>query len=111
MLIAALSFLLFSCGQDEGQVAIPSDVLPKEKMAQVITDIHLAEANASLYTLPDSVSSEKLHFEKIFAKHKITKIQYDKSISFYIDHPELLNEVYEKVLNELSRMQGEAAKQ
>lgn len=78
-------------------------------MSVVITDILLAEAEISLKTFPDT-SSEKIDYQKIFEKDKITKEQYDKSISFYIDHPELLNEVYEKVLNELSRMQGEAAK-
>lgn len=98
--------LVISCGQEEKYVVIPSDVLPKEKMAEVLTDIHLAEAKVNLKTLPDSASTEKLSFQKKFEKHKITKEQYEKSISFYIDHPELLNEVYEKVLNELSKMQA-----
>jgi hypothetical protein len=109
MLIVVLSVFLFSCRQGEKTVSIPSDVLPKERMALVITDIHLAEAEASLKTFPDT-SSEKLNFRKIFDKNNISKEQYDKSIAFYVDHPELLNEVYEQVLNELSRMQGEAAK-
>ena len=105
-----LTGLLFSCGNEkEKTVATPADVLPKEKMALVITDIHLAEAKASLQPTPDT-SSEKLNFRMIFEKNKITKDQYEKSIAFYIDNPELMNEVYEKVLNELSRMQGEAAK-
>lgn len=80
-------------------------------MSMVIADIHIAEAGINLKTFPDSASKENLSFEKIFEKNKITKAQYDTSIAFYIDHPELLNEVYEKVLNELSKMQGNASKQ
>lgn len=106
-------FVVSSCGQEEKQVAVPSDILPKEKMAQVITGIHIAEAEANMQKLPDlpalqagSASTEKSSFENIFKKHKITKEQYEKSLSFYIDHPELLDQVYEKVLNELSKMQG-----
>ncbi|MBI4929172.1 MAG: DUF4296 domain-containing protein [Bacteroidetes bacterium] len=95
-----------SCGQSEKQVVIPANVLPKEKMAEVITDIHLAEAETNFRPLPDSASTEKLSFQKVFEENKITKAQYDTSISFYIGHPELLNEVYEKVLNELSKMQA-----
>ena len=78
-------------------------------MAQVITDIHLAEAEANVRTFPDSSSKEKLSFDKIFEKHSITKKQYEESLSFYIDNPEILDTVYENVLNELSKMQGEAA--
>lgn len=102
--------LASSCGEQEKQIVIPSDVLAKEKMAEVLTDIHITEAEANLRTLPDSSSTEKLSFQKVFEKNKITKEQYEKSLTFYIDHPVLLNEVYEKVLNELSKMQGEAAK-
>ncbi len=110
LLFFGLSILLFSCGGDEEQVTIPADVLPKEKMAMVITDVHLAEAEADLKTLPDSSSTGKIGFEKIYEKNQISKAQYDTSLSFYVDHPELLNEVYEIVLNELSKRQGEAAK-
>jgi hypothetical protein len=101
-----LAFALFSCGSPEiKSVDIPSDILPKDKMAIVILDIHLAEAEASMRTLPDSTSTEKLGYQKIFDKHQVTRAQYDASLTFYIEHPELLNEVYEIVLNDLSRMQ------
>lgn len=76
-------------------------------MAEVLTDIHIVEAEANLRTLPDSASTEKINFQKVFEKNKITKKQYENSLTFYIDHPELLNEIYEKVLNELSKMQAQ----
>ena len=78
-------------------------------MSAILTDIHLAEAEINL-GVSDSTSKEKNNFEKIFKKHSITKQQYDVSLTFYIDHPELLDKIYEDVLNELSKMQGEAAK-
>ena len=104
-----LVFFLLSCGENK-TISIPTNILSKEKMAEVITDIHLAEAEASMRTVPDSSSKEKLNFRKIFDKHSITKQQYEKSLSFYIEHPEILDEIYEQVLNELSKMQGEVAK-
>ncbi|HEY4797902.1 MAG TPA: DUF4296 domain-containing protein [Bacteroidia bacterium] len=115
--IVALVLLLFSCGQEKKQVAIPSDVLPVEKMAQVLTDVHYSEAEKH-YLLPsglsvpvaDSIARLQIDFKKVFEKNKITKEQYDKSISFYLDHLELLNEVYQNVLNEVSKMQSEAGK-
>ena len=79
-------------------------------MAQVIADIHLAEAEVNIHMLPDSSSDKKLSFQKIFEKHAITKQQYEKSLSFYVNRPEMLDEIYESVLNELSKMQGETGK-
>ena len=96
-------------------MTIPSNILPKEKMAQVITDIHLAEAEINLNSpapsLPseqgDTISKIPIGFEKIFEKNRITKSQYDTSITFYIAHPELLDTIYVQVINELSKMQSE----
>lgn len=107
LLTVFLLLFLFSCGQEEKKVVIPSDVLLKEKMAKVLTDIHLAEAESNVKALPDSIPSKKLSFQKIFDKNNISKEQYEKSLKFYIDHPKLLGEVYDKVLIELSKMQTE----
>lgn len=102
-----LCYLQFvSCGEEETAVPIPDNILSKEKMAQVITDIHIAEAEANLKTLPDSTSKQPIGFQPIFEADSITKEQYEESLSFYIEHPKLLNEVYEDVLNELSKRQA-----
>ena len=103
--------LLAGCGNnEEKKVSIPDNILPREKMAQVITDIHIAEAEMNLHSLPDSTSKTPISFRKIFEKDSITKQQYEESLTFYIDHPELLDKVYEEVLNEMSKMQGQAEK-
>ena len=111
ILLTVCCLFLFSCGRSEKQALIPADVLPKDKMAEVITDIHIAEAEANMRTLPDSASTENLSFQKIFEAHGISKEQYEKSLSFYMDHPQQLDTVYQNVLNELSKMQGKASKQ
>ena len=103
-------FILASCGDKNKSVTIPSNILSKEKMAAVLTDIHIAEAEAGSRTLPDSTSKVPVSFEKIFEKDSISKSQYEESLSFYMDHPDLLDTVYVQVLNELSKMQGQAGK-
>jgi hypothetical protein len=105
MLIYILPIFLFSCGKKNSNT-VPENILSKEKMVQVLTDIHIAEAEMSLGAFPDSSSKEKISFQKIFEKEQITKEQYETSLSFYIDHPEMLNEIYQEVLNELSKKQS-----
>lgn len=101
-----LVFTLASCGENEAPIEIPANILPKEKMVQVLTDVHLAEADASLRTLPDSTSKTPISFQKIFDKDSITKQQYEESLAFYVDHPVLLDSIYVQVLNELSKRQA-----
>lgn len=107
-----LLFVFFLCCGDpaEENVFIPENILPKEKIAQVITDIHIAEAEINLLAISDSTLKRSIYFKQIFDKHQITKQQYEESLAFYIDHPETLNKIYEQVLNDLSKMQAEMSK-
>lgn len=104
------AFFLSCKDQEEKSISIPDHVLPKEKMVQVITDIHIAEAEINLNAIPDSAFKKSIYFEEIFKEHQITKRQYEESLAFYIDHPEILNKIYEQVLNDLSKIQAEMSK-
>jgi hypothetical protein len=101
-------FLLFGCAEEKKET-MPANLLSKEKMVGVLMDVQLAEAamtmnpyNADLRTLNNS----SLPFD-VFAKNKITKQQYNESFDYYSQHPELLDEVYASVLENLSKMQAE----
>jgi hypothetical protein len=102
--------VLFSCTPIEDQrVSIPSDVLPEEKMAQVMVDVHLLEAALSVGTYgKDNMTLQNIRpSSDILKKNGVTKQQYDQSFEFYSRNPKLLGEVYDLVLNDLSKMQAE----
>lgn len=105
-----LCSLLFSCAE-EVQKTIPKDVFSKEKMAAVLLDMHLMEANMSLnaYNLSIPANNKIVIGFDVFQKHKITKKQYNESFEYYSLNPEQLTEVYQLVLEELSKMQAEVA--
>lgn len=105
-----LLIFLYSCEQDNKQVVIPDTILPKEKMADIVMQIHLAEAKANLNSPPDVRLTSKVNLSEIIIKNNISEEQYDSSMTFYINHPVLLNEVYEITLNELSKKQSEESK-
>ena len=105
-LAMTLCILFSACGPKKKSIPIPANILPKEKMARVLTDIHLAQAEVNLHVLPDTTKKMPINFQKVFEKDTISKKQYEESLTFYIDHPEVLNEVYQEVVNELSKMQG-----
>ena len=76
-----------------------------------MVDIHLLEATMnSINITPDKVSSANATIPTaidVFKKNNISKKQYDESFDFYTKHPEILSEIYQLVLNNLSKMQAE----
>jgi hypothetical protein len=111
--IFLFSFFLISCeGNDE--VKIPPDILPKEKMAEVFVDIHLMEAamNLNLGSIDKASvgTPNEIPPIDVFKKNGITKQQFDESYTFYSRYPEVLTEVFQIVLDDLSKMQAEAMK-
>ncbi len=108
ILSVLLVALLFGCS-DKEDVKIPDTVLAKERMAEVMIDIHLLEASANLNiesTLNTGVNVP-LQTMNVFRTHGTTKKQYEESFTFYTRNPKLLVEVYQQVLNGLSKMQAE----
>jgi len=98
------SCLLLAC-TDAEKVTVPDTVLQKEQMAKVMVDIHLLEATMNL-NVAEADNSHPTSLD-IFSKHSTTKEQYDESYLFYTQHPEILAEIYQLVLNDLSKMQAE----
>ena len=103
-----LFLFLFSCKPKE--VKIPVGILPKEQIVNILTDVHLAEA-ALTYKSAKSDSAMQLavdYYNYIYQSRHVTKKQFDESLDFYTKHPELLEKIYEEVINELSKKQAEA---
>ncbi len=108
ILLLFTCFLLFSCSEKKALV-IPDSVLSKQKMAEVLLDIHLLESTITVNnTNPDkgSKNNPTPNFD-VLKKNNISKKQYDESFTFYSQHPELLTELYDIILNELSKMQAQ----
>lgn len=107
----SLLLLLLSCKSDTG-IVIPENVLSKEEMTSLMVDIHLAEAAMNLGSNPQSFSPTSVSIDAdILKKHHTTKQLFEESFTFYTEHPVLMNEIYQDVLNELSRMQAEVMKE
>ena len=76
-------------------------------MINILKDIQLAEAHAKLLKInPDSLKSLiESHYLLIFKTHQIKKDAFLESYSYYLDHPDELNIIYESVLEELLKLE------
>ena len=80
-------------------------------MAAVMVDVHLLEASMNVIGVGEGrinlgTDGAPLDID-VLKKHNITKKQFDESFNFYSNNPQLLSEVYQMVLNDLSKMQAE----
>ena len=106
-----LFIFLFLHGCKDKTVVIPADILTKNEMVPLLADIHLAQATITIFEYTDTVKfSVKDYQRAILKKRNISEKKFEASLKFYSDHPELLVGIYEEVVNELSRKQGEIEK-
>ncbi len=76
----------------------------------IMMDIHLAESGVKTMN-PDSVAiNNKTYYNFIFNKHHISEEHFTKSLNFYTDNPELLQEIYTKMIEEMSKNEADAHK-
>jgi ribosomal protein S8 len=100
MRLLLIFFLLFiiSCGQKQD---IPPGILPQSKMQAVLWDMLRADEFVLNFERNDSSRTVKdkstLLYEKIFTIHQITKSQFEKSVTFYSQHPDLFKVVLDSM--------------
>lgn len=106
-----LSLLLFasliSCNSEDKSISIPTTTLSKEKMIGIMLDIHISEATMNMTPINKNVSEKPVPAIDVLKKNSISKEQFDESFIFYTQHPLLLNEIYDEVMDSLSKMQAE----
>lgn len=101
-----IGFLILVASCSESAIKIPDDIIAKDSMVFIMMDIHIAEAG--IKTLPnDSINlNNKTYYEFIYKKHSITEEQFQKSLRFYTYNPELLQEIYVKMTEEMSKKEA-----
>ncbi|GAB4132413.1 MAG: hypothetical protein Fur0041_03690 [Bacteroidia bacterium] len=119
-----IAVLLISCAEEPVQTEKkPENLIPEEKMVKVLAEVHLLEAAIGLKSpqprsrvfgridtaqqhLPlAEEQGDPLKYYDIFKKLGVTRGQYDASMKWYAAHPEELNQIYDKVIEELTKQQ------
>ena len=78
-------------------------------MISLLTDIQLIEGAVSKKMIDRAANKKESsrYYRKAFEKHGITRDQFDESINFYTENPKDMQEIYEKVLVELSKIKAD----
>jgi len=106
-----LAVLLFVASCTEKTEEAPSYVIPRNKMINLMVDLHIVEASISTKNLPyDSAELLYSKFEKeIFKKHHTTDSMYRKSFEYYSANPETFNKMYTVIVDSLTMKESRRA--
>ncbi len=94
--------LVLACQAPED--ARPDNLIPADKMAAILTEVHMAESQVSRIGLRSLDSSNIVykHLEKaIYKKFGIDTASYNKSYLYYSSHPRAMEVVYKRVVKNL----------
>ena len=98
---------LTRCAQDSSLTEPPTQLLSKQQMVSFLIDLHLAEAKMNYTEVRQADSTEILfrNYEKyLMEEHGFTDSVYLESYAYYLDHMELMDEIYEEVVDSLNVM-------
>ncbi len=95
-LLIAILIAFASCGRQ-----VPEEYIQPEKMKRVLWDITRADELASMTANADSTKTIKQltteYYSQIFTIHNITREQFYKSYSFYLENPYLHKDLIDSV--------------
>ncbi len=82
--------------------------LPSDKMANILSDLHMAEAYAQLVPkdnggyMSKNIDTLKILYGHIYKKHDMDTSTFNQALGWYKKHPLEFDKVYENVLEVLS---------
>jgi len=97
--LLAFAFLAASCSR---QGHIPRDILSKDSMKVILWDVMTADQYSQQILIHDSsrlnLRSATLDlYSEIFQRHHITRDAFEKSYSFYMEHPDIGKELFDSL--------------
>ena len=98
-----LLILFLSCNSENKEV---KNIIPKDSFTTILKEIHLAEAAFELSKSKGVESAKKVlnkHYSEIYLSHNIDQDKFEKTLSYYSNYPEELEEIYSKILKDLAQ--------
>ena len=87
----------------------PENLIDDDIFISILVDMHIANSQ-SLKPSEDGMQPKRnlyLMHDYIFTKHEIVRADYDSTVSYHMKFPDRYAKLYESVLNQLSKIEGE----
>ncbi len=109
ILILSVLVTLNSCyNVNESVTQVPDNLISKEKLTQILTDIQVVEAGFIVSENRNGVRDLKpQYYTAVLESHNITLVDLRQNVNYYQSSPKVMEEIYEDVLAKLSKMQSD----
>lgn len=108
-LIFLIACISFGCVNKE--VHVPDDLIPADSFIEIMIDLQIREgmgSSANRQQTELALQNEMPEdFLKIMNKHNTDADEFLKTFDFYSNHPQLMEGIYEQVLDSLSKLEAE----
>ena len=98
IILSILSVLLLACTTPK------TEILSETEFVNMLKEVHLAEAAFELNKSKGVETAKKAlanTYSEIYSTRNINKDRFEKTLSYYANHPEELEQIYSKALNDL----------
>ncbi|SFF44936.1 DUF4296 domain-containing protein [Thermoflexibacter ruber] len=104
----SLAGILYACGSSqETETPPPAHLISREKMIQLLTEIHMAEAGVSMMAIDHQRATAlyKTYHAEILKKHGIDTLAYRQSYDYYMQKPLEMEYILTMVEDSLVKVQ------
>ncbi len=107
--VFAFVFTLSSCyNMNKSESVIPDKIVSKSQLVEILTEVQIAEASFRISKNRSKASKLKpMYYDKILKENGITLQQLKDNMDYYQASPKVMEEIYELVLANLSKIQSE----
>ena len=99
--------ILFSCSEQQN---IDKNIISKEQFTNILEKIHLVESEFQLNKINNTERYEnKLSsdYHQIFSEYKVSKTDFENTLQYYSERPDLLEKMYEEMLINLEEKRNQ----
>ena len=110
LLISAIFLITTSCyHENHPQIVPPEHLLSRNDMVNVLTDIYITEGILTYHRMNKNFTDDMsaMYYDKIFNAHHISHRVLKDNLKYYNSTPEIMEQILEDVLANLSKMQAE----
>jgi hypothetical protein len=107
-LILVMVLVFSAC--DEPVVEKPKKLVPRDRMVDMLTDMHIAESvfqNRRYSSDQVFQFTEADFYYSILKKYNVVDSTFEKSLIYYSSYPKEFEKIYSRVLNKLNEMEQE----
>jgi hypothetical protein len=101
VILLSFSLVITACSKKE---KVPKDLLSKQQMEDVLWDVLRGSEFLEIYMFPkdstiDKASKAQEWYDEIFRLHKTDRPTFEKSYTWYQQHPVIMKEVLDSLSN------------